>query len=128
MAQAQDGNRGWIIGLTIFGVFALLIVFSMVAKATKPGDITSTTTTKGGFGDILSGIVSNAGGWFGNLIKGSKAFSPSDCDPNKPGYTKSGKKDTRCQIVTGPQAGCDYDKCSSQKGINDCGFIDDRCD
>lgn len=124
----------WLIIAVI--IIGLIVVALLIAKAAKPR--TKTITGGGGtqtpglgnsLGNILGGVFQ--GNWWQNIFGGS--FSLSDCDPNRPGYTKKGKKDTRCTTtnVSGYTLkgncvnGCDdgnpgYD-CDGFPSVN-CGF------
>lgn len=77
------------------------------------------------FGNILSNVFSS--NWWKNIFKKDAIFSPEDCDPNRIGYTKDGKYDTRCTVFTPKDLGCTGACDPNRLGWNDCGLPDNNC-
>lgn len=120
----------WIlIVVAIIAAIALIIFLwtqyqNSKAQTIPPGGGT-TPPVNNSLLNIVSGLFNGAGGWISNLFGGGSNFGLPDCDPLNPGYTTSGKADTRCTTSNG--GGCDPTKCSANSGIDQCGFINENC-
>lgn len=72
----------------------------------------------------IDAIISGLGGWLQNLFTGNQ------CDPQHPGYTKSGKRDTKCDSVTyDPSVSlCNPNLCDpARPGYDQCGGFKMGC-
>lgn len=109
--------------VVIAGIIFAITYFSKKASAPPPPPNQPKPPVSTDILNILGGLFS--GDWFKNLFGSGFNFGLPKCDPSRPGYTTSGVYDARCTISSGD--GCDPNKCSDQPGLNDCGFMDERC-
>lgn len=115
--MAETSNTQKIFNITIIILLAgtLLLGILGFVKASKPRDLPSgyPPAPKPGLGDAIAGILSGV----------FTAFSGNQCDPANPGYTKNGKRNTKCDTTTASK----YCDCSRPGYATD-GVADINCE